>query len=63
MNSEEMLQLFIFHPYCMELQGKATGTPNCAPLWGDIYCLDSYEGFPTMSNLLAVNCKRFRIQV
>ena len=23
MNGEEMLQVFIFHPYCMELQGKA----------------------------------------
>ena len=23
MNGEEMLQVFIFHPYCMELQGKS----------------------------------------
>ena len=28
MNGEEMLQLFIFHPYCMELQGNTHWTDN-----------------------------------
>ena len=36
MNGEEMLQVFIFYPYCMELQGKATGPP-AAPNYGEIF--------------------------
>ena len=28
MKCEEMLQLFIFHPYCMELQGKGPSLEN-----------------------------------